>query len=423
MSALPPSLKLIARALLALGFLFCMVLITGRAVAEWHARSLSADGFRRAIRWDPGNPSHYADLARTLQTSLEGADLDEVIHLYEKASQLSPHQARYWAELGGVYELAGRLDEAQRAYERAQQLFPNSGRINWQLGNFYIRRGRLEEALQAFHKVLLSDPTLRMQAYDLATRAGAEPQRILREMLSRDLDVLFGYLHYVIGKNQMDAAEAVWAHILAHDLAFEPRLAFPYLDALVAHKRITSLSAAWTALTDRNSSSIRHRSFEPNLITNGGFEDAILDGGLDWRIQPVEGVVVSVDTLTFFDGTRALKIYFDGQHNLDYKHIYQLVPVRPNVSYRFSAYMRAQGITTDSGPRFVLHDAYDTSRLHLATEGVVGSSGWAPVQLVFRIGPETELLAVRVVRSTSGRIDNRIAGVAWLDRVSLVALE
>jgi len=411
------------RVLISIALLYCIYLVSARAIAQWYFRQPPPEGLRKAIEWDPANPMYHSALARVLSSSLEGADLNEVIHLYEKSTELSPYQARYWAELGGAYEVAGQVEDAQRAYERAQQLFPNSPEINWQLGNFYLRQGSIRLALKAFQKVLLGDSSLWRQAFDLAWRAGAEPELILAEMIPPQPDILFPYLNYLIEKQRIDQADEVWARILALQLPFEANAAFPYLDALISNKRVNELTTAWATLTKLNPTRIRQRAFDPNLITNGDFESEILNGGLDWRVGILEGVVVSVDSLTFFDGTHSLKIQFDGTHNLDYGHVYQYIPVKPKTLYRFTGYMRTQWITTDSGLQFQVYNAYDSSKLSLSTENLVGTSSWSPQQLEFQTGPDTQLLVVRVARSASRKFDNQIAGTLWVDRMSLNAVE
>ncbi|MEK6575865.1 MAG: hypothetical protein AABZ58_16265, partial [Chloroflexota bacterium] len=154
-----------------------------------------------------------------------------------------------------------------------------------------------------------------------------------------------------------------------------------------------------------------------------GFEGAILNGGLDWRVIPAEGVRVTLDSMTFFDVTRSLRIDFDGRQNLAYSHVLQFVPVRPNTGYRFLAYLRAQGITSNSGPRFEIYDVVDRGRLFVATEDVRGSSGWIPRETEFRTGAETRVLVVRVARPASKSLDGRISGSVWIDRVNLRAVE
>jgi hypothetical protein len=129
--------------------------------------------------------------------------------------------------------------------------------------------------------------------------------------------------------------------------------------------------------------------------------------------------VVSVDYQDFAEGSRALRIKFSGTRNLDYGHVYQYVAVQPNTRYRFSGAIRVKGVTTDSGPRFQVFDAFDMGKLFQSTESMVGTSGWSSQQIEFKTKSDTHLLIVRVARVPSGKLDNQIGGTAWIDRVSL----
>jgi hypothetical protein len=377
----------------------------------------------KALHWDPGNPAYHAALARYYLRSFTENDPARAIHEYEMAVRLSPSNAWYWAGLGDAYEVSGRAEEARKAYERARECFPNSPDINWRLGNFYLRDGKLESALEAFQKVLLGDPGMRRPAFDLAWRASEDAHLILSRMIPARTDIYFPYLNYLVETRRMDAAEELWAHILESRLPFEPRLAFPYLDGLIRNSRVAQLQAAWGALVERNPTLIRRRSYESNLVMNGDFEGEILNGGLDWRVLSREGVRVSLDSLTFFDGTHSLRLDFDGKRNVDYGQVLQYVPVKPNTAYRFTGYMRTQDITTDSGPRFEIRDARDPSQLFLSTQNLVGSAGWSPQYLEFKTPAQTELLVIRVARPPSRKFDNQLAGTVWVDRVSLYAVE
>jgi tetratricopeptide (TPR) repeat protein len=416
-------LDLLIRVCISAGLLFGVCLVAAQGIAEWHFHQNSSEGLRRAIQWDPGNAEYYVARARILQFSLEGVDINEVIHLQEMATRLSPESAQYWAELAGSNEWAGREEGARYAYERARQLFPNSPEFNWKLGNFYIRTGRIRESLGALQKTLSGNAEMRRPAFDLVWRAGLDSGLILREMIPADPEILLAYLNYLLETQRVDEAGLVWARLLDQKSPLELQAAFPYLDALIRQERLDQLKVAWAALMERSRSGAYHRSFDGNLITNGSFEGEILDGGLDWRVIPVEGADVSVDALIFFDGTRSLRIRFDGQHNLDYSHVFQYVPVQPNSLYRFAGYVRAQGITTDSGPRFEIRDAHDASKLSVSTEGVAGILTWSLQQLQFRTGPKTQSLIVRIVRPQSHAFDGRISGTVWIDRLSLSAVE
>ncbi|MBI4461776.1 MAG: hypothetical protein HY653_02615, partial [Acidobacteria bacterium] len=235
--------------------------------------------------------------------------------------------------------------------------------------------------------------------------------------------IFLDYLNYLVEQNKMEAALGAWSRLLELGLAFEPARAFAYLDGLIRHRRVEELVAAWQALVERHPVVFRRPRYDSNLLLNGDFESEILNGGLDWRVTPVEGVVVRVDSLTFFDGTRSLEIRFDGSRNTVYHHVLQYVPVRPRTLYRFMGYVRAEGITTDSGPRFQLYDVYQPDRFFLSTENVRGTMSWTLEQLEFTTGPETRLLALRLARPPSPKLDNQIAGTAWIDRLSLTPVE
>ena len=45
--------------------------------------------------------------------------------------------------------------------------------------------------------------------------------------------------------------------------------------------------------------------------------------------------------------------------------------------------------------------------------------GWVPVEIAFETGPDTKLAVVNVVRSPSRKLDNLIAGKAWVDDVTV----
>jgi hypothetical protein len=411
------------RVCLTIGASLCAYLAFAQAVADRYSRQQTPDGFRAAIRWEPWNPEYYAELARALERPLKDGDLPEVIRLYEKAVQLSLHDGSYRARLAQAYESAGRVEDAQNAYDRARLLFPSSPAMNWTIGNFYLREGKTEQAMQALQIAILGDPDLRRPAFDLAWRATGDGELITHEMIPAQADISFEYLNYLLGVERVDEATKVWDQVIALGLHFDPKAAFPYLDALIEQRRIDQLTSAWSTLQRKSPSILRKNALDPNLVTNGDFDREILNGGLDWRINPAPGALVTVDSQTFLDSLHSLRIQFEGTQNLSDALVFQYVPVRPNTSYRFEGYMRAQGITTDSGPRFQIRDAGDPAKLFIQSDAVVGNSSWLRRQVDFKSGPGTYLLEIRVTRPPSAKLDNRIAGTVWVDQVSLTATE
>jgi len=411
-------LRLLLRTFLVCALLYCMYLVTRQAIGAWYFRKKTPQDIQTAIKWDPGNPEYYDALA-TLTHLYSTANPADVVRLSEKAAQLSPYNADYWADLGAAYEWAGRNDDALRAFTRARALFPNSPEINWKAANFYVRTRRTSEALAALQKVLLEDGTKERQAFVLAVNATNDNQQILNEMLPRRAPVILDYLNFQIETGRLEAADQTWAALLELKSPFELAQSFPYLDALIQRRDVDRLTAAWAALCARFPQEVRARKSSPNLITNADFAFALLNGGLDWRVIPVQGAAVSEDPSVGVTGSKSLRIEFNGTQNLEYAHVLQYVPVSPNTVYTFSAYMRAQGITTDSGPRLEVLDAFDPSKLFVSTENVTGTSDWSAHQLEFKTGADTRLLIVKIARPASRKFDNQLAGTIWIARVTL----
>ena len=387
-------------------------------MGAWSFRQGSPDAIQSAIRWDPFNPAYYDALGTLMHLYANGDNSNEIVRLYESAARLSPHDAQLWADLGNGYDWAGRSNAALDAFHRARDLFPNSPEINWRLANFYVRAGKIPEALQALRMVLIEDPTARRKVFTLATNATRGTEAILQALPPRAPD-FFDYLNFRIENGDIDSAEEVWARVLRLNLPFDLPDAFPYFDALIQHRELEQLPATWSALAQRFPAKIHGTVPSSNLVTNGGFESDILNGGFDWRVIPTEGAAVNLDSAGAFEGSRALRIAFQASRNIDYGHVFQYVPVHENSRYRFSAHMRAQGITTDSGPRMQVCDAYNVNKVFMSTENLVGNSDWSEQRGEFTTGADTHLLLVRVVRPASSKLDNQIAGTVWIDSVRL----
>ena len=410
--------QILLRFVLPLALFFCIYLAGRRGIADRFFQQDSPVSIETAIKWDSDNPQYYDALGTLTHFYGITGKLDESVQLYGSATRLSPYDAHYWSDLGAAYDWAGRTDDALRAFQRAVQLFPNSPEINWRFANFAVRAHKLPEALGSLKIVLAGNSPARRDVFRLA--AGAAPDdRAILAILPLQASVFFDFLSFEMDAGNSVAAEQAWLRLLELKLPFDVREAFPFLDALIKHREPHRLVAAWARLAERFPAQIGPPVASSNLVTNGSFERDILNGGLDWRVVPVENVVVSLDSQDAFEGSRALRIEFNGKTNLDYGHVFQYVAVQPNTRYRFSAAIRTKGITTDSGPRFQVFDAFSLGKLLQSTVNIVGTSGWSSQILDFKTTPDTRLLIIRVARPPSTKLDNQIGGSLSIDKVSL----
>jgi len=408
------------RIFLLMTLLFFVYLAVRRAVAAAYFRKGSPNAVQTAIRWDPANPEYYDALGTLMHLYADRGNSDEIVQLYQNATRLSPRDAQFWADLGAGYDWAGRSNDALDALQRAQRLFPNSPEINWRLANFYVRAGKIPEALRTLRMVLQEDGTAGRRVFTLAKNATRDRNALL-EMLPPQPTIFFDYLNLLIERGEIVSAEEVWARVLQLNLPFDLREAFPYLDGLIQHAETAQLSKTWSALAQRFPSQVQRPAPNSNLVINGSFESDILNGGLDWRVLPAKGAAVGLDSVGVFEGVRALRITFDGSRNIDYGHVFQYVPAQAKTRYRFSGHMRMQGITTDSGLRFQVCDAYNMVKIFVSSENLVGTSDWSEQHAEFTTLADTHLLLVRVVRSVSNKLDNQIAGTVWIDDVHLIS--
>jgi hypothetical protein len=132
------------------------------------------------------------------------------------------------------------------------------------------------------------------------------------------------------------------------------------------------------------------------------------------RREPYSQVDVSLDTSQFHSGTRALRFVFSGPAFSD-SGVSQYVPVQPNVRYRLSTFVKSEDIVSASGPRIVVQDYYGNQVL-ASTEDLLSTSGWRELLADFTTGPQTQLIAIKVMRIPGNPL---IKGTFWLDDVKL----
>ena len=125
-------------------------------------------------------------------------------------------------------------------------------------------------------------------------------------------------------------------------------------------------------------------------------------------------VDVSLDTSQFHSGTRALRFVFSGPAFSD-SGVSQYVPVQPNARYRLSTFVKSEDIVSASGPRIVVQDYYNNQVL-ASTEDLLSTSGWRELLADFATGPQTRLIAIKVMRVPGNPL---IKGTFWLDDVKL----
>jgi hypothetical protein len=154
------------------------------------------------------------------------------------------------------------------------------------------------------------------------------------------------------------------------------------------------------------------------LITNSGFEkEKILGGGFDWKLEKVPGAEISFDHFMVFEGKISLKIVFNGKENVDFHHVFQYVPLKPDTEYVLKAKMKTQAITTKSGLKVEISGIGPA--FYKASESLIGDNEWKELMVPFRTPAQSRGGLVRVRRERTGKFDRFISGTVWVDNVTL----
>ena len=394
-----------------------MGLYLGLSLRPYLATRLAAipdlPNLQKAIRLEPANAEYRELVGRNL--ALSGANLDDAISTYRTAVHLNPYEARYWLDLAGAYQVAGRTSEQEESVEHAVEADPTTPNVAWEAANFFLVQGDRERALRHFRVVLANDPEAVDSALQLCWRATRDANQILDQALPRRPDLYLSFLRLLVSKQEVAAAENVWNHLIGLQQTFPTKLAFPYFRLLIAKQEVTAAQAAWQQLANVNPSLQAYLPSRENLIVNGGFEENVLNGGFDWWDESKPHATLAIDTGEFHGGTRSLSVTFDGQ-NPPEAGIVQFIPVRPNTPYEFSAECRTEELETASGPRFAITDAY-TNAPYVLTDDSLGTNPWRLQEARFQTGPDTHLLLLKIVRQPAAPL---IRGKLWIDDLRLV---
>ncbi len=390
-------------------------------IQNWRADRASAPntiaGFERAAAIEPGYAFYWYALGANRRLDLDNPNPKEAIVDFRRALANDPRDARAWMDLGDASEETGDVATARRAYDTAVEAYPGSSDVHWRYGSFLLRQGDSAGAYSQIRLALTITPDLTPLVISRVWRATQDTGALLTKVLPSS--GYYGYaLTWFCGDADADAALVTWKKIVAGAPSIELKAAFPLINLLLDSFRGDDARLVW-----RQALNLSGHGAEidagPSLVFNGGFEFDSLNGGLDWRLEPRDGVIYEYDTAQHHGGSRSLHVSFDGSENFDFHQVTQQVPVSPSTRYRFSGFLRTAGITTESGMRFVI--TFPENFLPpIVLESVTGDKDWTEQTAEFTTGPQVHSITIMLARLTSRKFDNKLLGSVWADDVSLV---
>jgi tetratricopeptide (TPR) repeat protein len=369
----------------------------------------------------PGDGSAWDRLGRLRQWDFLNSDLPGAIDDYQKALRDNPRSAHFWMDLASAYEASGDDGRARQAYQRAESVYPASAEVAFHFGNFLLREQEYPAAYAELRRAVHGDPSLLPLAISRAWRSSEDVDQLLNDLLPADTEAYLQALDFFASIHKAEPGLKVWQRLVALGKPFPLDRVSSFFEELINVDRADEARQAWRqALAAAGLPHDEPRN--QNLVWDGGFARDFTNAGLDWRWTPLSNAEMSVDPEPAPNGSRAIRIDFNGGSNLPVLSPAQFVPVEPSRRYHFHAYMRTEGITTESGMRFNITDPNHEGALSLQSDNFTGSHPWTPAEADFETGPSTHFILVQLFRAPSRLFENKIEGTVWIADVAVTPL-
>lgn len=325
-----------------------------------------------------------------------------------------PAMPARWEQLADALQRAGQPSHAESALERAMML-DRSPQTLLNGAAFSFQHGQRQRGLALMRRGLMRATPRDLQfAIANALHHEVPVDEVLRYGLP-DASTARAYLRALVAENRQVEAGIAWTWLLSSG-ALDQRAANEYVELLLRQRQPRSAADAWADF-------VRGRAAgypDGTRVFNGDFEEEPSGSRFDWRLDERAGVVTTLDAAVARSGTRALRVQFDGTQNVTDVGVEQWIFL-PTGRYRFSAYVKAEAISTDRGVAFQL--VYDQAPSPpVTTEAVRGTHDWQLLEQIVEAPAEGGLARVRLVRQPSLKFDNLVRGTAWIDQVRLTPL-
>ncbi|HXN50661.1 MAG TPA: tetratricopeptide repeat protein [Candidatus Acidoferrum sp.] len=377
-------------------------------------------GYEAAARLEPANPETWYLLGRYWQYTLDEPDPGRAIHNFRRALSLNPRSADAWLDLGAVYESEGDFPAARDAYLQARNAYPVSAAVAWRYGNFLLRQGEVQQAFAEIHRAVYADPKRSAEAFSRCWRVDPDVRAVLDNVIPPDRAAYLDVIRELAAADQLAATLIVWQRLVSIHPRVSPADVILFTDFLLQKGQFADAHRVWQdalLLSD-----VVTGDPPGSALWDGGFESNVRGGGFAWIFPaPSPGVQAGLDRRQKHSGKQSLRLFFDGKHNTNYEGVCSNAEVRPETTYRFSAWVRTQALTSDEGVRFRLSwfsDSHPSGSTN--SQDSRGTQQWTRVEMPWSSGKDVHRARVCVLRNLSRGLDARIQGTAWIDDISLV---
>jgi tetratricopeptide (TPR) repeat protein len=394
------------------------LLLLRPAVSEYlGSRDFRTDqDISRASVITPEDATYHYLLGITAYSLQDEEGIRKSISSYQESLRRNPTDSRTWLAIARAYRNSGMEESGAFALRKAVSLDRNNPALIWEAGVYSLSDNRVAFATELFWRYLSMMPGEQENVYALFHMMGVNPAYILDHLVPGDRQYYSRYLSFLISNRLIEETREAWRRM--RSLAPEKNEYLRYCDFLIQEGEMKDALFVWDDFRKGFIGKTAEKEPE-NILWNSNFELDIENGGFDWRVGRAEGVRIFKDRDVKKTGDISLSVNFDGEHNPDIPIIRQVVPVEPGQSYRLTAYVKTENITTKNGI-FLEVVAHRCDPIAKQTEPLTGTNLWNRLELEFITPGTCKTVMVGVRREQSAKFDNKISGDAWIDSLSMV---
>jgi tetratricopeptide (TPR) repeat protein len=369
-----------------------------------------------AVKLAPDDPASNWLLANSVKddNSQKSADSEKK---FETVVKLSPNDFRWWIELGRAREQSENYEDAEKAFVQAVNLAPSYTFTRWQLGNFYLRRNRSDEAFDELKKAAEKNNIYRDQVLSIAWDYFNQDTAKLEQIAADSPSIRAGLAKFYASKERAEDSLKVWNTLSEEEKQSNSDAAKVIARALY-DKRFYRQAIEF----------VRQLEIEPDAqsqtIQNGGFEKVIGENRevyFGWRVAQMEKIEIKLDPTQKYEGSRSLRVTFNGYMNPTLYNIYQFVPIEPSARYRLSFRLRTENLKSGGTPELEIYNANDDKSIATSPSFPVGTNDWQQIKIDFTAPQNAEAVALRTIRAFCG-YECPIVGTFWYDDFKLEKL-
>jgi hypothetical protein len=350
-------------------------------------------------RYPPAMMAHGDNAWQNLST-------DRASSFYRQAIAIDALYMDAWLMMAQIEVARGRLDRARRIVAFVYDISGHTSR--WQPS---IALLALELKMDAtFRKSINFLVEHRLNLDDTLHLLDAHCNDANHCLKILDTANRNAYLRWLIRWDHFDDARIVW-HRLCEDKTLEDEIILKYIDFLISKQYVDDAQAIWRKQTGNVG------------ITNGGFENKLSGKGFDWRAAHNDRKLWHIQKIRGAGRKHSsgAQITFFGKANIDFYHLYQIIPVQPNTSYRLKYWWRGMRLNTDQGPFFDIV-GYDCRDLYARGPMIFGTTEWREERIDFNSLSECHAVKIRLRRMPSSSLEGQIKGTLLLDDFTLEPL-